>query len=225
MRQNQSNYLNMASAVLQHFDNHASIYVNVRIVASGVDKVRSTVDVINAVALKQNENNPMGYTASKEQTRDSLETTLYLAALRVRSYAGATDNKVLAQKTQFSRSSLDALRTDDLCLAANTLADACEEHLADLAEYQVDQTVATRLRELVKKTKTLYAKRDTVIDERMEATARLKDLFAQLRGLLKTLDDLVEAYIEDDVFVATYFNARRIHDIKGRHAAQTKEDE
>ncbi|MDR2650963.1 MAG: hypothetical protein LBC68_01435 [Prevotellaceae bacterium] len=45
MRQNQSNYLNMASAVLQHFDNHAPVFVNVRIVASGVDKVRSTVDV------------------------------------------------------------------------------------------------------------------------------------------------------------------------------------
>jgi hypothetical protein len=215
----------MANAVLQHFDNHASVYVNVKIVVSGVDKVRSTVDAINDVAQKQNENNPTGYTATKEQTRDSLETTLYTTALRVRSYAGVTGDEVLAQKAQFSRSSLDLLRTDTLYLVANTLADACVEHLTGLAEYQVDQTVVDKLRELAKNTKTLYAKRDTVIDERMEATTRLKELFAQLRNLFKTLDDLVEAYIEDDVFVATYFNARRIHDLKGRHAAQTKENE
>jgi hypothetical protein len=225
MKQTQSNYLNMVNVVLQHFDDHAPVYENIRIVASSVGKVHSTVDSINEVALKQNKNNPTGYTATKEQTRDLLETTLYVTALRVRSYAGTTGDEVLAQKTQFSRSALDMLRTDDLCLAANTLADACVEHLTGLAEYQVDQTVVDKLRELAKNTKTLYAKRDKVIDERMEATARLKELFTQLRGLLKTLDDLVEAYIEDDVFVATYFNARRIHDLKGRHAAQTKENE
>jgi hypothetical protein len=50
----------------------------------------------------------------------------------------------------------------------------------------------------------------------MEATAHLQQLFAQARKQLKTLDDLVEAYVEDDTFVATYFNARRIHDLKGR---------
>jgi hypothetical protein len=217
----------MANAVLQHFDNHAPVWTNEKIVAPGVAKVRSTVDAINVVAVKQNENNPVGYTASKEQVRDSLETTLYLTALRVRSYAGATGNEALAQKTLFSRSSLDVLKTNDLCVAAVTLADACEENLSDLAEYQVDRSAVSRLRELATQTKTLYARRDTVIDERMEATARLKQLFAQLRGLLKTLDDLVEAYIEDDVFVATYFNARRIHDLKGRHAAaaQAKTEE
>jgi enamine deaminase RidA (YjgF/YER057c/UK114 family) len=210
---------------MQHFDNHTDVWSNAGIVVTGVTKVRSVVDNINAAALKQNENNPTGYTASKEQTRDLLETTVYLTALRVRSYAGATGNETLAQKTQFSRSSLDILGTNDLCIVADTLANACEEYSGNLAEYQVDQSTANSLRELAAKTKTLYAQRDTVVDERMEATARLKQLFAELRRLLKTLDDLVEAFIDDDVFVATYFNARRIHDLKGRHAAQTKEEE
>jgi hypothetical protein len=58
----------------------------------------------------------------------------------------------------------------------------------------------------------------------MEATARLQQLFVQARKQLKTLDDLVEGYIEDDTFVATYFNARRIHDLKGRKV-KTEEKE
>jgi hypothetical protein len=203
---------------MQHFDNHAETWSNVRTVASATDAV-------NAAALKQNENKPVGYTASKEQTRDMLEATIYLTALRVRSYAGAIGNEVLAQKTRFSRSSLDALKTNDLCIVANTLADACEEYSGDLVEYLGDQSTVNRLRELAAETTTLYAKRDTVVDERMEATARLKQLFAELRRLLKALNDLVEAFIDDDVFVATYFNARRTHDLKGRHAAQTKTEE
>jgi hypothetical protein len=101
MRQTQSNYLNMAGAVMPHFDNHAEAWLNVRTVATGVAEVHSATDAVNAAALKQNENNPAGYTASKEQTRDLPETTVYFTALRVRSYAGATGSEVLAQKTQF----------------------------------------------------------------------------------------------------------------------------
>jgi hypothetical protein len=58
----------------------------------------------------------------------------------------------------------------------------------------------------------------------MEATTRLQNLFAQARKQLKTLDDLVEGYVEDDEFVATYFNARRIHDLKGRKTRTEEKD-
>jgi hypothetical protein len=38
MRQTQNNYLNMAEAVLQHFDNHAETWSNIGTVAAGVAK-------------------------------------------------------------------------------------------------------------------------------------------------------------------------------------------
>jgi ElaB/YqjD/DUF883 family membrane-anchored ribosome-binding protein len=104
------------------------------------------------------------------------------------------------------------------------MADVSEEYLADLAEYEVDQTMIDRLRNLAGQLETLYAQRDTVVDERMEATTRIEQLFKQLRKQLKTLDDLVEAYIKDDVFTATYFNSRRIHDLKGRYAKKEDDD-
>jgi hypothetical protein len=68
----------MAGAVTQHFDNHAEAWSNVSIVATGVAKVRFTMDVINTVILKQNENNPTGYTASKERTGEPQKTGAYL---------------------------------------------------------------------------------------------------------------------------------------------------
>jgi transcriptional regulator of heat shock response len=224
MRRTQNNYLIMAVSVLKHFANYVGTWINIKIIASAREDVSKTIDEINAVSLKQTANNPVGHTEMKEQTRDMLESVLYRIALRVRSYARMMKDSVLKEKTHFSRSSLHVMRVNDLCLTANALVDACMEHLGNLAEYQVDQAMLDRLRELSDETKSLYVQRENITDERSEATERLQQLFSQLREQIKTLDDLVEGYIDDDVFVSTYFNARRIHDLRGRHSKNEEED-
>jgi uncharacterized coiled-coil protein SlyX len=154
-----------------------------------------------------------------------LENLLYLTALRVRSYAGIAGDEVLLEKMRFSRSALDDLGINDLLTRSRMVLDACTANLSALTEYQVDQNTVNELQQRIDRTAQLYAQRDTVIDQRMEATARLQELFAHARKQLKTLDDLVEAYVEDDTFVATYFNARRIHDLKGRKVKAEEKEE
>jgi hypothetical protein len=143
-----------------------------------------------------------------------LEGLVYLTALRVRSYAGIAGDDVLLEKMRFSRSALDILGTNDLLTRSRLVLDACVAHLPALTDYQVDRKTIDDLQQRIDRTAQLYAQRDTVIDQRMEATAPLQQLFGQARKQLKTLDDLVE----DDVFVATYFNACRIHNLKGKKA-------
>jgi hypothetical protein len=216
MKNSQSNYFNMSNAVLTHFDNNVSVWSGIRIVAESVGKLRNTLLDITGTATRQSENNPVGHTVAKEQSRDGLEELVYLTALRVRSYAGIAGDEVLLEKMRFSRSALDLLGVNDLLIRSRLVLDACVANLPALTEYRVDQTTVNELQQRIDRTAQLYAQRDTVIDQRMEATARLQQLFAQARTQLKTLDDLVEAYVEDDAFTATYFNARRIHDLKGR---------
>lgn len=218
MKISQSNYLNMSNAVLAHFDSNVPVWSGIRIIAESVGRLRNTLADITDTATRQSENNPVGHTAAKEQSRDGLEELVYLTALRVRSYAGIVGDEVLLEKMRFSRSALDSLGTNDLLTRSRLVLDACKANLPTLTEYQVDQTTVNELQQRIDRTAQLYAQRDTVIDRRMEATARLQQLFAQARKQLKTLDDLVEAYVEDDAFVATYLNARRIHDLKGRKA-------
>jgi hypothetical protein len=216
MKISQSNYLNMSNAVLAHFDSNVAVWSGIRIVAEGVDRLKNTIADITGAATRQSENNPVGHTAAKEQAREGLEDLVYLTALRIRSYAGIADDGVLLEKMRFSRSALDMLGMNDLLTRSRLVQAACIANLSALTEYQVDQKTADELQQRIDRTAQLYAQRDTVIDRRMEATARLQQLFAQARKHLKTLDDLVEAYVDDDTFVATYFNARRIHDLKGR---------
>jgi uncharacterized coiled-coil protein SlyX len=216
MKISQSNYLNMSNAVLAHFDNNVPVWSGIRIIAESVGGLRNTLADITGTATRQSENNPVGHTAAKEQSRDELENLVYLTALRIRSYAGVAGDEVLLEKMRFSRSALDLLGINDLLTRSRVALDACKANLPTLTEYQVDQKTVDELQQRIDRTAQLYAQRDAVIDQRMEATARLQELFAQARKQLKTLDDLVEAYVEDDAFVATYFNARRIHDLKGR---------
>ncbi|MDR0572601.1 MAG: hypothetical protein LBG96_00975 [Tannerella sp.] len=224
MKISQSNYLNMSNAVLVHFDNNAQVWTGIRIVVECVGKLRTILIDITDTATIQSKNNPVGHTASKEQAREELEDLVYRTALRVRSYAGIVGDEVLLEKMRFSRSSLDRMGINDLLTHSRLILDACVPHLPALGEYQVDQITVDELQQRIEQTSHLYAQRDTVIDQRMEATARLQRLFDELRKQLKTLDDLVEGYIDDYVFAATYFNARRIHDLKNRKQGKDEKD-
>ncbi|MDR0732440.1 MAG: hypothetical protein LBF08_00035 [Dysgonamonadaceae bacterium] len=225
MKISQSNYLNMANAVLEHFDENVSAWTGISVVSAGVTALKGTVANITAAATKQEESNPVGYTAAKEDARDGLEHFVYQTALRLRVYAKITNNDVLLETVHFSRSALDHLRINDLLTRSRVILDACVANLSHLGDYQVTQDTVDDLQQRIDQTAQLYAQRDTVVDQRMEATAHLQKLFAQARKQLKTLDDLVEGYVEDDAFVATYFNARRIHDLRGRKMKPEQEPE
>jgi hypothetical protein len=90
--------------------------------------------------------------------------------------------------------------------------------LPELINYQIDNAAVDKLSQSIELTSSLYAIRDTVVDQRVEATADLEKLFNTARKQLKILDDLVEGYLDDETFIATYFNARKIHDLKGKRA-------
>jgi len=221
MTTNQSNYLNMLNAVLSLFDSHPAAWAAIVTVAGGVERLRTTLEAIIETAKQQDANDSKGHTAAKEHSRDLLENLTYQMAVRMRSYAAVAGNEVLRKAAQFSRSDLDNMKTNELLTHCRVVADACDASVVELTDYRIDAKTVDELRQRIKQTAQLYAQRDTVIDRRTEATDRLKRLFSQARQQIKALDDLAEGFVDDDIFVATYFNARRIHDLRGRKAATT----
>jgi hypothetical protein len=219
MTTNQSNYLNMANAVLSLYDSNPAAWAGIVTVAGGVERLRATVAAIIEAAKQQDANDSKGHTATKEQARDLLENLTYQSVVRIRSYASVAGNEVLRAAVQFSRSDLDRMSTNELLTHCRVIADVCNANVTALTEYLIDEKTVDSLHQLIEQTAQLYAQRDMVIDQRMESTDRLKKLFSQARQQLKTLDDLAEAFVDDDIFVASYFNARRIHDLRGRKAA------
>lgn len=224
MRDAQSNYFNMINAVIRHFDDNTNIWINNQLVVGGLNGLKETGEAIKTAATKQKDSNSTGHTAAKERARNNLENLIYRTAVRLRSYARLTDNDVLTAKLNFSQSELDRMRHNDLLTCGRVVIAACEDYLPELINYQIDQAKVNDLSQSIERTATLYAERDTVVDQRIEATADLDKLFSSARNKLKVLDDLVEGYIDDDTFVATYFNSRKIHDLKGRKAKSEEQN-
>ncbi|MDR1172682.1 MAG: hypothetical protein LBL24_09535, partial [Bacteroidales bacterium] len=73
-------------------------------------------------------------------------------------------------------------------------------------------------------TEGLNAHRDAVRGEHTENTSHLTGLFSQLREELKLMDTQVDAYIDDEEFLRTYFITRRIHDVKSGGAKKVTVD-
>jgi hypothetical protein len=214
----------MMNAVVRHFDDNSNVWMNNPLVVERVNSLKTTGEAIKTAATKQKNTDSKGHTAAKERARNELESLLYRTAIRLRTHARLTNNDVLMAKLNFSQSELGRMKHNELLTCSRVVAAACEEYLPELANYQIDSAMVNELRQSIELTSSLYAERDTVVNQRVEATAGLEKLFVDARSQLKVLDDLVEGYLDDETFIATYFNARKIHDLRGKQAKTNEQN-
>jgi hypothetical protein len=213
----------MINTVSQQFDKNIPVWNGNVLVVGGVNNLKKTSEAIKAAAQKQQTNLPTGYTAAKERARDELESLLYQTSIRLRSYARTTNNDVLIAQLEYSQSALGRIRHNDLLTYGRVVVEACKQYLPELLVYQIDDMTINELSQSIDRTETLFSERNTIVSQRVEATADLEKLFSVARKQLKILDDLVEGYIDDETFVITYFQTRKIHDLKKKKTK--KEDE
>ncbi len=222
MRRSQSNYFNMAKSVCDVFGN-SQVWRGNALIEESVAKITDLCAKINREATKQQQNDTKGYTASKEQERTLLEDRTFRLGGRLKVYAQKTGDKVVAAQVTFTRSTLDILSMNNLLTTARSVLETATGLLPTLAPYQVTQADVDELQQSVTVTEGLNAHRDAVRGERTENTTHLALLFSELRNELKLMDTQVEAYIDDEEFLRTYFITRRIHDIRGGSAKKPAE--
>jgi hypothetical protein len=167
MKTVQSNYLNMLNAVLKLFGETPEVWNHIAVVVAGVNLLEGTVSTITEVLTQQNENEPKGYTLSKENAKSDLEDTVYLVSVRLRAFAGATGNDVLANTVRHSRGTIDQYPFNRLLIYRWTITNAIREYLPQLGAYQIDQNTVDTLEQKIENMAQLYAKRDVVADKRM----------------------------------------------------------
>lgn len=214
MTQEQDNVLNMVNAVLNLFDQNPDVTESNPMVAQHKEDILGVRDDILQAAIKQKSNASKGRTEAKDRSRTMLEEKIFLLGVRMRTYAAATDNTVLAAPLSFSKSSLSRTKTHDLLMLGRLIVDTAASCLEDLEPFKIDGDMLDDLQTNIEEVATLYAERDTAVDSGMEATKQLARLFRLVRKTLKQMDDLVDGYVSDKTFVATYHNSRRIHAVR-----------
>jgi hypothetical protein len=224
MEKKQSNYLNMAKAVCDVFESSKNAWKEKNLLSAAYERLKILCNNIITTAAKQTENAPEGHTDAKEAARTALEDLLFGIGRKLRAFGRLESDAVVERQSDFSRSSLDKLSLNNLISLALAIAEVCKVRIEQLKPYEIDDAMITNLQTAADKLDKLNAHRDAVVDFRMENTLSIADLLSKVRQELKTLDALVEGFVEDESFLTVYFNARRQHDVKGGRKKAEKEE-
>ncbi len=215
MNKTQSNYFNMMKAVNDVFMSNGAVWEQQGLLVTCRKRLHELIEGVGEAAAKQKGNETEGHTAAKEAARTVLEDRLFVVGRRLGAFANIEGDMVIAAQANFSRSSLDHLSGNNLLSLARSIFKVCDERFSLLKGYEIDEGVMKDLRSGIDEFADLNAHRDAVMDFRMENTASIASLLSKARQELKTMDMLVEGFIFDEAFLAVYFNARRIHDVRG----------
>lgn len=133
-------------------------------------------------------------------------------AQRLRPYAAITDNQVLLRETKFSESSIQRKKDSTLINIARQIAHRADEYKTLAAGYKIKPTDIVALNEAIADFEPLPTQASLIGSDRALATANLANQFKEATRLLKLLDDLVPALVEDQTFVDRYKTVRKVAD-------------
>ncbi|MDR1679205.1 MAG: hypothetical protein LBR81_05435 [Prevotellaceae bacterium] len=215
MTKKQSNYFNMIKAVDDVFSNCRAVWEEKTLLVACYERLHGLNERIVVAAAKQKENAPEGHTAAKENARTMLEDRLFVMGRRLLAFAYLQKDTVAATQADFSRSSLDNYSVNNLLSFARAIFKLCEARLSLLKDYEIDDAAMKDFQAVIDRLANLNAHRDAMVGFRMESTASIASLLSKARQELEIMDSLVEGFIVDEAFLTVYFNARRIHDVRG----------
>jgi hypothetical protein len=214
MKASQGNYLNMLNAVLDTMDSNQPLWEAIPLIVAGNGRLKTLRTSLEEAAAKQKENASTGHTAAKELARTALENKLFDAGKKLRAYAIVEEDAVAESQSNFSRSALDTLSLLNLLTLSRAIVKIITPLLEQLKDYGITAEDMTALQADIEKLSTLNAHRDAVVDLRMTYTESITKTLSATRRELRKLDSLVEAFINDEMFLSLYFNARRIHNVR-----------
>jgi len=212
MTQRQENSVTMFKAIISLFHNSKSIWQDTKPVKESFTKLQNILNHIENIDSKLDNNQ----TSDDSPLKKQLAEKTYSLALKLKAYAKKSGNEILKKTIDLSLNSLDANTDQQLLNLCRTIHSKGVEFKTATAAYKITDVVLTDLQTLIDAYKPLSANGDAIADQHSRATDQLEQLFTQARSILDLLDDEVEALIEDDIFVISYHEARKITDRKRR---------
>lgn len=165
------------------------------------------------------ENDIKGWTTSKGVLKSTMVTKTLKLSNGISAYALATENKVLYQEVNVSKSALEAIKDEDVavkCKLINTKG--TEVGAAALEDYGLAEADFAAQAEAVDAYLAVKQKPSGKSDERETARVNIEKTIGEIRKILVLMDKLVKTLTgSQDTFVTNYFKAREIYDIGVRH--------
>jgi hypothetical protein len=210
MNRIQKNTQEVYNTIVAHWESAPEIWESNALIKVQVNGFKLAVGNINNESYRQEERNAKGWTKAKEAHLDHLCTLAFAMVTRVRPFARINKNLILLQAVDYSFTDLRRPKSGTTINRCQIIHDRCKELLTELAPFKVTEAGLTELQKAIDDYTPMVNQRNIEEDERTTVTQSIPALFAEAREYLANLDDLVLSQLEDESFIATYFQAKKI---------------
>lgn len=213
----QKNKNSMLATVHAYVTENSNVYSDTEEFVTCVSKLKNLLDFIKD---KEDERSTVatGKTKDKNVTRKSVSTFAVTIAGALYAYGKKSENVVLTEKVNISKSFLRSLRNLDLVIVLESIEELAEENSAAIIPFGITAEKLSEYKSrVVQYSKALSAK-DSSGASKTSAGKSLKQLFKESDDLLDTLDKLAVGYSENNqAFYNGYKAARVIKNLGIRH--------
>lgn len=171
--------------------------------------------------------NKRGATHAKGDEKEKVCEVAFAVAAAIRAYAARRGLAALAARVDFTRTDLNSGRDLDTAARCRQVHTAGKEHVADLADYKVDDAKLAQLAQAISNFEAAALQPRVYRATGKTRTRAISEKVAFLdRFLVERLDGLTETFrTAHPLFVQDYRNARVIQDIAATHPGSAEDDD
>jgi hypothetical protein len=221
MRKEYEAKLTMYKGVDTHFDINTAIVSKVAALLKNVGEFKSLLSTIKTKAGTKDDSTT-GKTQAKYDAQDKLIRILLQVGPATYAFANSTNDALLREKSDFTKTGLRRLRDMDLVTTANALYDAVQGIVSKMTEYNITSEIPNELKVAADKYENSIGSQGSSVSQHSTAVMNLAELFRAVDTLLtEQLDPLVQSLERTEpVFAREYRQTRIIKD----HGVPHKQD-
>ena len=218
MDKKQENYMSMCAVVSDTLTAEPTVVATVPALANAFIDFTFNITTVKGYQAIQ-DTQLKGWATQKDSRKDDMITKTLKVINGLSAFAMVSNDEVLKEEVNYSRSKLEGLRDEDVDVVCNLIyTKANLISIISLADYGLvlaDLTAQYAAIGLYTAVKQMPSGK---VDERQVAKDGIEVTIGKLRKNLELMDKLVKTMIDPaGEFVKKYFNAREIYDIGVRH--------
>lgn len=210
MTNQQENYLKMQGTLDMSFDNYTDIVSNLPMFMSSKEKIKTSTQKINVLAVEQN-NNKLGITAVKNSFKIKLHQITIETNSKLTPYAAFTGDIQLQKDCARCASKIKELSALALGHYAQLIYNKAQIHLKNLADYNINESTQQELLTTINAYLNSLSEAKLKQNQQVQITQQIKAQFIIIKEALATMDKSVEIVRHTHPeFYAHYKKARHI---------------
>jgi hypothetical protein len=221
MQQEQTNYLSMASGVIQGMEDKKDLWKDEEEFVSTMAEIETEYAIVNSKVKATEGLDITGYTEANRIAFDNIVKKVFKIGKKASAFAKKKNDMVLLPIVNYSYSNLSRGMKKEAIARCSAIIDAVTAKLPLMTTFKITAADLTAAADLVADYNKKYDSKTTAQGGKTTMLDEIPGHISTLRDKFDILDDLVEGFMTDS-FIANYKNLRQIKDFGQNKTAPKK---